>query len=156
MSKTSEKTDCALEISRLVKMSADKLYRGWTEPALLEQWFCPRPWRATEAVMELRPGGAFNTVMCGPEGERFANEGCFLEIVPNQKLVFTDAFKANFRPGNPFMVATITFQEKDGQTLYAARAEHWSVEDREKHEQMGFYEGWNKALDQLLELAESL
>ena len=157
MSEVMDKSETLLKISRLVNVSADKLFRAWTEPALLMQWFCPKPWQVVDCQIDLRPGGAFNTVMRGPEGEEIPNQGCFLEIVQDKKLVFTDAFKAGWLPGGkPFMVATVTLEEENGQVRYTASADHWSVEDRESHQNMGFEEGWNKALDQLIELANSL
>ncbi len=146
----------SLTITRLVEVPAENLYRGWTEPELLKQWFTPSPWKTVDCEIDLRPGGAFNTVMQGPQGESVANQGCWLEVVPNRKLVFTDAFQADFVPGKPFMVATVSFEPEDGKVRYTARARHWSEEDRDKHEQMGFVDGWNKALDQLIPVASAL
>jgi uncharacterized protein YndB with AHSA1/START domain len=43
-----------LLLERDVPVSAEALWRGWTEPSLLKQWFCPLPWRVTEAEIDLR------------------------------------------------------------------------------------------------------
>lgn len=108
--------------------------------------------------MELRPGGAFFTVMNGPQGERFENLGVFLEIVPGERLVMTDAFAPGWRPiGKPFMASSVTLSDAaDGHTHYEARAMHWNAETRAEHAAMGFHQGWGIAADQLAALAKSL
>ncbi len=130
---------------------------SWTQPALLEQWFCPAPWRATDFDLDLRPGGRFNSVFRGPEGEVMPQSGCFLEVVPEQRLVWTDAMEGDFRPrAEPFMTGIVTLEPKDGGTLYRAVVLHANAETRAKHEAMGFQEGWGKAADQLAALARTL
>ncbi|RJL12800.1 SRPBCC family protein [Paracoccus siganidrum] len=147
-----------LVLERVLDAPRAALWRCWTEPALLEQWFCPKPWHVTDAVIDLRPGGEFSTVMHGPEGEEFPNTGVFLEISEGRKLVTTDAFRPGWRPsGRPFMVAEISFEDAgEGRTRYVARAMHWTEEARKEHESMGFHEGWGAAADQLEELAKTL
>ncbi|MBU3028514.1 SRPBCC family protein [Paracoccus marinaquae] len=147
-----------LVLDRILNAERNRLWRCWTEPKLLEQWFCPKPWHVTDAVLDLRPGGEFSTVMHGPEGEEFPNTGVCLEVVAGRKLVFTDAFTPGWRPsGRPFMVADVSFEDAgEGRTHYVARAMHWTEEARKEHEAMGFHEGWGKAADQLEDLAKSL
>lgn len=153
-----DNTTHELVLDRILDASPGSLWRCWVEPGLLEQWFCPKPWYVTDAVLDLRPGGVFSTVMHGPEGEEFPNTGVVLEVVEGRKLVFTDAFTPGWLPsGRPFMVAEVTFEDAgEGRTRYIARARHWSAETLKEHEAMGFHEGWGKAADQLEELAQSL
>jgi uncharacterized protein YndB with AHSA1/START domain len=134
------------------------IWRCWTEPDLLKQWFCPRPWTVPEAEMDVRPGGVFRTVMRGPEGEAMNNPGVYLDVVPQERLVFTDAFTSGWEPSEkPFMTAIVTFEDEDGgKTRYTARARHWSAEDKAAHETMGFHDGWTQAARQLEALAKSL
>ena len=147
----------ALTLERTLPVPRAKVWRCWTEPDLLVQWFCPKPWGVSEAVMELRAGGRFFTHMVGPNCEQVPNEGVYLEVVPGTKLVFTDAFQAGWVPAKPFMVGEITLTDTpDGHTHYVARALHWSAEDKAQHETMGFHEGWGAAADQLLALAQTL
>lgn len=137
----------------------EKLYRGWTEPALIVQWFAPKPWTTPKAEFDLRPGGASLIVMRSPEGQDVPNPGQFLEVVPNRKLVFTDAFVGDWVPkeGAPFMVAEITFEDAGpGRTRYVARARHWTAEAKAQHEAMGFHAGWEICARQLEALARSL
>ena len=147
-----------LVIVRETDVPREKLYAGWTQPDLLVQWFTPKPWTTTSCQMDLRVGGTCRTTMRSPEGQEFPNVGVFLEIVPNEKLVFTDAYLGDWQP-NPdhFFTAILTFETlPNGKTRYTARARHWSEEAKQKHEAMGFVDGWNKAFDQLVELASKL
>lgn len=147
-----------LVLDRILDAPSTSIWRCWTEPELLKQWFCPKPWFVSDVRMDLRPGGEFYTVMNGPEGERFENPGVLLEIAEGERLVFTDAFVPGWRPnGKPFMVAEVRFEDAgNGQTRYTARAMHWNAETRKEHEEMGFHEGWGKAADQLEALARTL
>jgi uncharacterized protein YndB with AHSA1/START domain len=134
------------------------IWRCWTEAALLQQWFCPKPWWVEAADIQLRPGGRFNLTMCGPEGERMPSLGCILEVLPGQRLQFTDSFSEGFRPlAEPFMTGFVEFSDSDdGATLMRWGARHASAESAEKHLAMGFEPGWNAAADQLEALAASL
>ena len=155
---TPAKPQHVLTLQRVIDAPADKLWRCWTEPELLNQWFCPKPWYVTDSRIDLKPGGESFNVMNGPDGERFENTGVYLEVVPLRRLVFTDAFLPGWVPsGRPFMVGEVIFQDLgDGRTDYTARAMHWNEETRKEHETMGFHEGWGKAADQLEELAKTL
>ena len=147
-----------LVLNRLLDAPPEKLYRLWTDPSRMHEWFCPKPWTVSEAKMDIRPGGASNITMKGPNGEVVPNPGQFLEVVPNRKIVFTDAFTGDWKTkdGAPFMVATLTFEPEEGdKTRYTATVRHWSEADRARHEQMGFYPGWNKCTDQLEALAKT-
>jgi uncharacterized protein YndB with AHSA1/START domain len=144
-----------LVLERQVKVPAEALWRGWTDPALLKLWFCPLPWRVTEAEIDLRPGGAFRTVMEGPNGERQAEEaGCYLEIQPFRRLVWTDSLGPGFRPRtNGFLTAFIGFEPlAGGGTGYRVIVKHETEEARRRHADMGFEQGWGTAFDQLVAL----
>ncbi|MCQ8118055.1 SRPBCC family protein [Methylomonas rosea] len=146
-----------LALTRLIDAPPEKLYRAWTEPALLKQWFCPKPWTVASAELDVRAGGTSIIVMRSPEGQEFPNQGIYLEVVQNQRLVFTDAYTSAWEPSaKPFMTGIVTFAPEDGKTRYSARVLHWSAADRKSHEEMGFHEGWGKATDQLAELVASL
>lgn len=147
-----------LTLQRTIDAPAGKLWRCWTEPELLNQWFCPKRWFVTDSRIDLRPGGAFFCVMNGPAGERFENLGVCLEAVPQTRLVFTDAFKPGWIPSErPFMASHVDFEDAgNGKTIFTWRAMHWNAETLKEHEAMGFHEGWGKAADQLAELAKTI
>jgi uncharacterized protein YndB with AHSA1/START domain len=144
-----------LVLERETAVSAEALWQGWTKPDLLKQWFCPAPWRTTEAEIDLRPGGAFRTVMEGPNGERQDEEaGCFIEIQPGRRLVWTDSLGPGYRPRtNGFLTAFIGFEPlAGGGTRYTVVVKHADAEARKKHADMGFEQGWGAAFDQLVAL----
>jgi uncharacterized protein YndB with AHSA1/START domain len=146
-----------LTLTRLIDAPRDKLYRCWTEPELIKQWFTPRPWTTPVVETDVRPGGKSYMLFRGPEGQEFPNRGVYLEVVRNEKIVFTDAYTEAWMPSaKPFMTATITFRDEGDKTRYDAVVRHWTAEDRAQHETMGFYEGWAKATDQLETLARTL
>ena len=145
-----------LVMERVVDVSPEKLWAAWTRPEHVVKWFTPRPWSTVDCEIDLRPGGIFRTVMRSPEGEDHENVGCFLEVVENRRLVFTDALGPGWRPNpEPFMTAVVTFEPHGKRTKYTAIAIHKDEDTRKKHEEMGFHEGWGKALDQLVEYVSS-
>jgi uncharacterized protein YndB with AHSA1/START domain len=146
-----------LVLTRLIDASPIKVFRAWTEPALLRQWFAPAPWTIANVSVDVRPGGTQYFVMRSPDGDEFPSSGVYLEVVWNERLVFTDAYTSAWQPsGKPFMTVILTFEEVDGKTRYTAVARHWTVEDRKQHEQMGFHEGWGQCADQLAALVARL
>lgn len=150
--------DRELVIDRVLDAPREKIYRCWTTPELILQWFTPAPWKTTKAVMDVRPGGATCITMQSPEGQEFPNPGVYLEVVPNERLVITDAYTSAWVPSEkPFITVIITLADAGaGKTRYTARVRHWTVADREVHEKMGFREGWNIATNQLEALAKKI
>jgi uncharacterized protein YndB with AHSA1/START domain len=142
--------DRELVLTRLINAPREKVYRAWTEPELLKQWFAPKPYTTPIVEMDVRPGGSAYFVMRGPDGKDLPNRGVYLEVVPNQKLVSTDAYVKAWEPSDkPFMTLILTFEDEAGKTRYTARVRHWTVADREAHEKMGFHGGWSLCTDQL-------
>ncbi len=146
-----------LVLERTIDIPPHRVWTAWTLPEHLMQWFCPRPWKTTACEIDLRPGGIFSTTMRSPEGEEYPNIGCYLEVVENHKLVFTDALHPGYRPaGSSFMTGVILLEPAGTGTRYMAIALHQDVETRKKHEEMGFHEGWGIALDQLVAYMKEL
>src|SRR5262245_50211805 len=149
--------DRELVLTRLIAAPREKLYRAWTEPELLKQWFAPKPFTTPVAELDVRPGGANLIVMRGPDGKDMPNRGVYLEVVPNERLVFTDAYVKAWEPSaKPFMTVTITLESQASKTRYTARVSHWTAADRDAHERMGFYQGWGQCADQLTALVTTL
>ena len=146
-----------LVLERVVPVPPELVWEAWTRPEHVKVWFAPAPWSVSECEIDLRPGGRFRTVMRSPEGEEFPGDGCYLEVVPHRRLVFTDALLPGYRPApEPFFTAVVTMEPEGEGTRYVARAIHGSPEDRDRHEEMGFHDGWSACLDQLVELARTL
>jgi uncharacterized protein YndB with AHSA1/START domain len=150
--------DRELVLSRLIDAPRASVFKAWTDPNLLRQWFAPRPYTTPVAKLEVRPGGASFIVMKGPDGSEIPNAGVYLEVVPNERLVFTDAFTRAWEPkeGAPFMVVIVTLADEGGKTRYTARVRHWTVDARKQHEDMGFHTGWGICADQLEAVARDL
>lgn len=146
-----------LTLTRLIAAPRAAVYRCWTEPALIVQWFTPSPWKTIAAETDLRAGGSSVITMQGPDGTQMPNRGTYLEVVPNERIVFTDAYTSAWVPSaKPFFTCILSFEDEAGQTRYTARARHWNAEDCAAHERMGFHAGWGIATDQLAALAATL
>ncbi|MBB5315677.1 SRPBCC family protein [Tunturibacter empetritectus] len=145
-----------LVVKRTIKAPREKVYKAWTDPEMMNRWFAPAPITTPVAELDVRPGGSMRVVMRGPDGAEYPCSGVYLEVVDNERLVYTDAYTNAWEPSeSPFMTVILTFEDAGGGTDYTARVRHWTVADLKKHEQMGFHEGWDKCADQLKALCES-
>ncbi|CAN5871389.1 SRPBCC family protein [soil metagenome] len=160
--KSAETESQDLVISRLLHAPRVKLWQAWSDPKLLKEWWCPKPWTTEVLAFDMRPGGAFHTLMKGPEGGVSDNPGSFLEVVPQQRIVITSALVAGWRPGTPWLCFTAVISMSDesddkGQgTRYIATVMHPDKATKDQHEKLGFFGGWNTCIDQLEALAQQL
>jgi uncharacterized protein YndB with AHSA1/START domain len=154
-----------LVIERVLDAPRDLVWTAWTTPEHIRMWWAPRPYQTPEVELDLRPGGRFYTHMTGPDGFDFKGTGCILDVVEGERVVWTSALGAGWRPndlgpadcgGFPF-TAIVTLEETaDGKTRYKAVAMHRNEADRAAHEAMGFNDGWGTCADQLGEVAAGL
>ncbi|MFN4274896.1 MAG: SRPBCC family protein [Ferrovibrio sp.] len=149
------KLDLVLE--REIDVPPALVWKVWTQPEHLKHWFVPKPWSVTDCEIDLRPGGIFRTTMRSPEGQEFPNLGCYLEIVPQQRLVFTDALLPGFRPAEkPFFTAILSLTPQGSGTRYTAIAIHRDEAGRKQHEEMGFEHGWGTVVTQMVEYIKAM
>jgi uncharacterized protein YndB with AHSA1/START domain len=149
--------ESTLSLRRHIAAPPAAIWRCWTEPHLLMQWFAPHPVKTVEAVLDVQPGGRFYTLMLLPDGTEHPTEGSFLLTQPGQRLVFTDCLLAGFRPApKPFFTAVITLTEAPGGTDYQVHALHANGAGARRHAEMGFEAGWGAATEQLAALAAGL
>ncbi|MHA4838026.1 SRPBCC family protein [Sphingopyxis sp. MSC1_008] len=150
--------DTTLSISRLIAAPPSAVWNAWSVPENLAKWWIPAPIECQVVTLDLRPGGGFVTRMREDGAADFQPhvDGCFLEAIPEKKLVFTTVLTEGWQPAEPWLALTaiLTFEAQDGGTLYSARVLHKTPEDSAKHDEMGFYEGWGTAIGQLAELVE--
>ncbi len=147
-----------LVLERVVDVPPAMVWAAWTTPELIKQWFAPKPWTVSACQLDLRPGGLCATTMRSPDGHDFPNVGCYLEVIPNKRLTFTDAMGAGFRPSTrPFFTAIVNMEAVgNGSTRYTAIAVHRDPEGKQQHENMGFTAGWGICLDQLVALMKTV
>jgi len=150
--------DTTLTISRLIAAPPSAVWNAWSVPENLAKWWIPAPIECQVVTLDLRPGGGFVTRMREAGAADFQPhvDGCFLEAIPEKKLVFTTVLTEGWQPAEPWLALTaiLTFEAQDGGTLYSARVLHKTPEDSAKHDEMGFYEGWGTAIGQLAGLVE--
>lgn len=153
------KLDPRLDLSfeRIIDLPVELVWAAWTKPEHLVHWFTPKPWKTVGCEIELKVGGRFHTVMQSPEGQTFPNEGCYLELVENQKLTWTTSLRSGFRPAPASsgdmhfaVTATVEMEPHAKGTKYTAKVLHADEASRQRHEKMGFEHGWGLALDQLV------
>lgn len=158
--KINPKLDLVLE--RVVDVSPRLVWRAWTEPEHLMKWFTPKPWQTVDCRIDLRPGGEFYTVMRSPEGETMeGGSGCYLDVVPERRLVWTSALGPDYRPNvsrvlDLFFTAWIILEPQGQGTKYTAIAQHPDEAAAKRHEEMGFQDGWGASLEQLVAHAKTM
>lgn len=151
--------DAELRISRFIDASPATVWKAWSKAEHLEKWWIPAPIECKVIKLDLRPGGGFETWMREGGGDFKPHvEGCFLDILPEKRLVFTTALAEGWRPAEPWLslTAIIGFEAEGQGTCYSARVLHKNPADSRKHEEMGFHEGWGTVIDQLAGYVEGL
>lgn len=151
----SQHFDLTLKLELAAPRSA--IWRAWRDGALLQQWWTPAPVKTVSLRHDFRAGGAFATRMIMPDGAKIESEGCFVEVTPKSRIVFTDLLRGGWRP-NPegMFTASITLEDAGEGTLYSVRAMHRTAELSKNHADMGFEAGWTTAIRQLEALAQTL
>jgi uncharacterized protein YndB with AHSA1/START domain len=146
-----------LTLTRDISAPRKLLWQCWTTPEHLIHWFVPKPHKVVACRLDLRVGGACNTTF-DVDGTLMENNGVYLELIPEEKLVFTDTYTEGWKPApEPFMTAIVTFEDIDnGRTRYTATVRHRSAEAAKAHADMGFYSGWGTVATQLEDYAKGL
>lgn len=146
-----------LSFTRTLAAPRQLIWDCWTDPKHVPHFFVPAPHKVTAVDIDLRVGGRFNTTF-EVDGNLMDNHGVYLDVVPNEKLVFTDAYTEGWKPApEPFMTAILLLADAaDGNTTYTAIARHRNSESRKSHEDMGFFDGWGTVAAQLEAYAQGL
>lgn len=158
-------SDTDLVLERTLDAPRDLVWRAWTNPEHMKQWWAPKPYETPEIEMDLRPGGKFHSRMTGPDGFDEKGEGCFLDVVEGERIVWTSALAGGWRPNDPgpegcgglVFTAILTLADAGGgKTAYRVVAMHPTADVAKAHADMGFHEGWGTCADQLAEVAAGL
>ena len=150
--------DLDLTLERVIRAPRAVVWRAWTDPRRLEQWWVPAPTVARVDRLEARPGGALVTRM-SDDGVEFVPhmDASFLVVDELERLVFTNAIDSRWRPANPgpvAMVAEILLDDHPAGTDYQVIVRHGDPAARARHEEIGFFDGWGSVTEQLVGLVE--
>lgn len=150
--------DLDIALERTIRAPRAGVWRAWTDPGRLEQWWVPAPARTRVDRLDVRPGGGFVTRF-SEDGAEFVPhmDACFLIVENLERIVFTNAIDSAWRPAEPepvAMTAELRFSDHPDGTLYQVLVRHGSPDARARHEKLGFADGWNSVTDQLVALAE--
>jgi uncharacterized protein YndB with AHSA1/START domain len=154
-------SDREIVITRVFNAPRELVFKAWTEPKHIAQWWGPKGFTTRVTELDLRPGGRARYVMIGPDGTEYPVKGVFREIVLPERIVTSDEFDEGFEkvvnadlPKG--IITTAVFEDLNGKTKLTLRIMHESVEDRRKHEEMGVVAGWNSSFDCLDEYLISI
>ena len=143
-----------LSITRFIAAPPARVWDVMT--GRIDEWWCPKPWRAVFDPLVRKAGGISNCTMYGPDGEVHPNPGMVLAWDEGRRFAFTDAIVGDLEPAGPFMIGIWSIEPEGDGTRYTACARHWTEEAAKKHAEMGFKEGWGACADQLVGLCEDL
>lgn len=149
---TDAQSNREIAIVRVFNAPRELVFKAWTDPKQVAQWWGPKGFTTRVTELDLRPGGKWRYVMVGPDGTEYPVKGVFREIVPLERIVTSDEFDEGFEkvvnadlPRG--IVMTAIFEDVAGNTKLTLQIVHESAEDRRKHEQMGVIGGWNSSFE---------
>ena len=147
------KLDFAIE--RFLDAPTRLVWEALTKPEHLKEWYMPKPWgRVTHCEMDVRPGGILSIDIAAGDGPASPNLGCFLDVVPMARLVWTSMLFPGYRPAvfdDIPITAIMTMESVGTGTRYVFTALHRNEADCETNKTSGFYEGTEIAVDQFVE-----
>ena len=149
-----------LVFERFIDAPTRLVWEALTQPEHLKEWYMPKEWgRVARAEMDVRPGGIFSIDIAGADGQEFPNLGCFLEVVPMERLVWTSMLFPGYRPAvfdDIPITAIMTMESVGTGTRYVFTALHRDEADFEKNKATGWQEGTEIALDQFVAHATAM
>ena len=152
------KTDFVLE--RFIDAPRRLVWEALTKPEHVKEWYMPKPWgRVSRTEMDVRPGGIFSIDIATGEGQEFPNLGCFLEVIPTERLVWTSMLFPGYRPAvfdDIPITAIVTMETAGTGTRYVFTALHRDEADLEKNKASGWQQGTEIAVDQFVAHVKSL
>jgi uncharacterized protein YndB with AHSA1/START domain len=140
-------------MARVFNAPRELVFKAHTDPNLIPKWWGRRNYTTTVDKLDLRVGGAWRFVQRDADGNEYAFNGVYREIVSPERLSYTFEFEG--MPGH-VLVETLTFEEQDGKARLTVTGLYQSAEDRDGMLQSGMEEGANESYDQLAELLEAL
>jgi uncharacterized protein YndB with AHSA1/START domain len=148
-------TDTQILITREFAAPRHLVYRAWTTPELVERWWYAERGRMDGVEIDLRVGGSWRFAMVTPDGVEVAFHGKYREIVPDERLVWTEIYEGADMP-DAETLQTMTLTERDGRTTMTILAEHGSRRVRDAVLESGMEDGLQDAMNLLERVAVSL
>jgi len=152
------KLDFVLE--RFIDAPKHLVWEALTKPEHLKEWYMPKPWGVvSDCELDVRPGGIFSIDIASPEGQEFPNLGCFLEVIPMERLIWTSMLFPGYRPAvfdDIPITAIVTMETVGTGTRYVFTALHRDEADFEKNKATGWQQGTEIALDQFVAHVKSM
>lgn len=146
------RTDFVIE--RVIDAPMRLVWEALTRPEHLKEWYMPKAWgRVARAEMDLRPGGIFSIDIATGDGREFPNLGCFLDVVPMQRLAWTSMLFPGYRPAvfdDIPIAAIVTMAPAGAGTRYTFTALHRDAADFEKNRESGWQQGTEIAVEQFV------
>jgi uncharacterized protein YndB with AHSA1/START domain len=139
---TKPATKPSLTLKRRLKAPPAKVFAAWTDPEKVKHWMGPGDISVLSVACDARTGGHFNWVMRNPAGEVHDVSGVYREVVPNEKLVFTWAWKST--PERESLVTVSIKPDGDGSLLTLTHEQFFDEDARDRHQG-----GWTSALDKM-------
>ncbi len=149
-----------IAIERFIDAPTRLVWEALTKPEHLEEWYMPKPWgRVSRAEMDVRPGGIFSIDIATGDGQEFPNLGCFVEVVPMERLVWTSMLFPGYRPAvfdDIPITAIVTMEAVGTGTRYVFTGLHRDAADFEKNKASGWQQGTEIAVDQFVAHVKSM
>jgi uncharacterized protein YndB with AHSA1/START domain len=140
-----------LVITRVFDAPRALVFKAWTDPKHLAQWWGPKGFTNPVCEVDARVGGAWRIVMRSPDGVEYPGGGVYREIVEPQRLVFTNI--ATDKEGNPLLdgLTTVTFAEHGGKTKLTLQTRAVGLVSFAAQMLEGMEAGWTQSLERLTE-----
>jgi uncharacterized protein YndB with AHSA1/START domain len=152
------KLDLVLE--RFIDAPKRLVWEALTKPEHLKEWYMPKPWGAVaNCELDVRPGGIFSIDIATAGGQAFPNVGCFLEVIPMERLSWTSMLFPGYRPAvfdDIPITAIVTMETVGSGTRYVFTALHRDEADFENNKASGWQQGTEIALDQFVAHVKSM
>jgi uncharacterized protein YndB with AHSA1/START domain len=146
-------TDTQILITREFDAPRRLVFQAWTVPELVERWWYAERGEMTGVEIDLRVGGSWRFAMVMPNGVEVAFHGEYREIVPDERLVWTEIYEGAPEAES---LQTMILTERDGRTTMTVLAEHANSSDRDAVIASGMEDGLRDALKLLERVVVSL
>jgi uncharacterized protein YndB with AHSA1/START domain len=152
VAKTASFGQGSVTLTRIFDAPRALVWKAWTDPKMMAQWFGPRGFTSTVGELDVRVGGSLRIVMHGPDGNKYPMKGEFREVTPPERLVFTNI--AIDQDGKHLLEGetTVILSESNGKTTLTLQTHAIGLVPLALQMLAGMEAGWNQSIDKLAEL----